>query len=93
MYCNSGCGTEIHFDDDVISKNGKKIPLEGDNRPHNCPKSKWYKPKFKSNLFGYEKNEYVHCGNFILKLRDFCKCGLYTGMECNMNGIINKSQT
>jgi hypothetical protein len=32
-----GHGTLIHFEDNVISSNGRKVPLEDDNTPHNCP--------------------------------------------------------
>jgi hypothetical protein len=37
--CNYGCGTDIHFDDDVKSESGKSIPLESSGEPHNCPKN------------------------------------------------------
>jgi hypothetical protein len=30
------CGTEIHFDDSIVSRNGKKIPLDKDGKPHQC---------------------------------------------------------
>ena len=66
--CNNNCGTEIHFSDNAISKTGKKIPLEGDNTPHNCPMSKYYKPQQKKRrLFGYYEDEgYKHFGDFII---------------------------
>ena len=44
-YCRYGCGTLIHFEDNVISSNGRKVPLEGDNTPHNCPFSLYNQKK------------------------------------------------
>jgi hypothetical protein len=38
--CKS-CGEPIHLDDEVLSESGKRIPLEGDGRPHNCPNSEY----------------------------------------------------
>ena len=44
------CGHEIFFDDDCVSKSGKKIPLDeeydtGDGMvPHNCPENDFNKP-------------------------------------------------
>jgi hypothetical protein len=35
--CRYGYGGLIHFEDHVVSSNGRKIPLEGYNTPHNCP--------------------------------------------------------
>lgn len=29
-------GMEIHFDDSIVSKNGKKIPLNKDGKPNQC---------------------------------------------------------
>lgn len=38
ILCRFGCGTRIAFNDKVLSKNGKKIPLNlSDNLPHDCP--------------------------------------------------------
>ena len=38
--CNKGCGTEIYFDPDHKSENGKWIPLDRHTRsPHNCSKT------------------------------------------------------
>lgn len=32
------CGDEIYFDDNHLSKNGKKVPLgKEDGKPHQCP--------------------------------------------------------
>ena len=36
-FCRNNCGTELHFDKNVLSKNGKLIPLEIDGQPHQCP--------------------------------------------------------
>jgi uncharacterized protein YutD len=44
-YCRYGCGTSIHFEDGVVSSSGKKIPLETDNTPHNCPFSPYNEKK------------------------------------------------
>jgi hypothetical protein len=41
MACNKGCGILIHFDDSHVSQSGKKIPLEDDNEPHQCPNSNY----------------------------------------------------
>jgi hypothetical protein len=43
LKCNRGCGTTIHFDDYHVSKTGKKIPLEEDGEPHQCPNSDYQK--------------------------------------------------
>ena len=43
--CLYGCGALIHFEDHVVSSNGRKIPLEGDNTPHNCPFSPYNERK------------------------------------------------
>jgi hypothetical protein len=52
-YCRYGCGTQIHFSENVVSGSGKKIPLEGDGVPHNCPFSP-YNEKKTSNLHDIE---------------------------------------
>jgi hypothetical protein len=37
------CGDEIYFDDNHISKNGKKVPLsKKDGKPHQCPNRPFY---------------------------------------------------
>lgn len=42
MPCNRDCGTDIYFDDDKLSKTGKKIPLDVDtDEPHDCPNSSY----------------------------------------------------
>ena len=48
--CLYGCGALIHFEDHVVSSNGRKIPLEGDNTPHNCPFSPYNERKTQHNL-------------------------------------------
>ena len=36
--CRRGCGTRIVFNDKMLSKNSKKVPLNFlDNLPHECP--------------------------------------------------------
>lgn len=45
LKCNKGCGTTIHFDDRHLSQSGKKIPLEEDGEPHQCPNSDYSKNK------------------------------------------------
>ncbi len=38
IMCRRGCGTRIVFNDKMLSKNSKKIPLNfSDNLPHECP--------------------------------------------------------
>jgi hypothetical protein len=39
IYCRNNCGAKITFDDDVTSKNGRKIPLQENGLPHKCPNS------------------------------------------------------
>lgn len=41
--CNKGCGILIHFDEQHVSQYGKKIPLEDDGEPHQCPNSLYNK--------------------------------------------------
>ena len=82
MNCNNNCGVEIHFDPSVLSKTGKCIPLEGDNRPHNCPNNP-YRKKQHHDYLGVafdELNGFLKFGNFILAKHDFCKCGIYKGL-------------
>ena len=43
MACNKGCGVLIHFDEQHVSQSGKKIPLEDDGEPHQCPNSTYSK--------------------------------------------------
>jgi hypothetical protein len=39
IFCRYGCGTRIAFDDEIVSFNNKKIPLNFLNhKPHKCPK-------------------------------------------------------
>jgi hypothetical protein len=38
LLCKYGCQTAIKFDNDRISANGRKIPLNKDDTPHRCPK-------------------------------------------------------
>jgi hypothetical protein len=38
VYCRNGCGTKIYFNEKLLSKNGKIIPLEDPQGiPHECP--------------------------------------------------------
>jgi hypothetical protein len=46
--CRYGCGTLIHFENHNVSNNGRKIPLEGDNTPHDCPFSPYNKKRVQS---------------------------------------------
>lgn len=39
IYCRNDCGLRITFSNNAISKNGKKIPLQENGLPHNCPNS------------------------------------------------------
>jgi hypothetical protein len=39
FYCRNNCGVKITFSDDVISKNGKLIPIQENGLRHNCPDS------------------------------------------------------
>jgi hypothetical protein len=63
LKCNRGCGTTIHFDDYHVSKTGKKIPLEEDGEPHQCPNSDYQKDKDKGKTQDitniYELNEKI----------------------------------
>jgi hypothetical protein len=34
--CRYGCGTWLHTDPDILSKNGKLIPLQENNLKHDC---------------------------------------------------------
>lgn len=38
-YCKYECGQLVAFQDNVVSKNGRKIPLQENGLPHNCPNS------------------------------------------------------
>lgn len=38
-YCKYECGQLVTFQDNVISKNGRKIPLQENGLPHDCPNS------------------------------------------------------
>ena len=40
------CPAEIKFDPKVVSKNGKKIPLNLDSTPHQCPNKKPFVKQF-----------------------------------------------
>lgn len=42
--CRNGCGTNLNFEDSIRSESGKKIPLEDDGNPHNCPNQRRYDP-------------------------------------------------
>ena len=42
-YCRYECGQPITFQDNVISKNGRKIPLQENGLPHDCPNSPFRK--------------------------------------------------
>lgn len=83
MICNNNCGIEIHFDSTILSKNGKCIPLDGDNRPHNCPNNP-YRKKQHHSFLGIsfdELNGFYKYGNMILPKGDFCnKCKIYKGL-------------
>jgi hypothetical protein len=41
IYCRNDCGARITFSDNAISKGCRKIPLQENGLPHNCPKSKF----------------------------------------------------
>ena len=38
LLCRYGCQTAIKFDNNRIGPNGRKIPLNTDGSPHQCPK-------------------------------------------------------
>jgi hypothetical protein len=45
--CNA-CGKELHLDDKVVSRSGKRIPLELNGNTHDCPKKEpWVSDFFK----------------------------------------------
>jgi hypothetical protein len=87
MNCH-GCGVDIHFQGDIVSKSGKCIPLEFNNAPHNCPASTWAKKKeFKYGAEFTEADGFYAFGNVILHRADFCEsCGLYKGLLLKSNG-------
>jgi hypothetical protein len=43
FYCRNNCGVKITFSNDVISKNGKLIPIQENGLHHNCPNSPYNK--------------------------------------------------
>jgi hypothetical protein len=45
FYCRNNCGVRITFSDDVISKNGKLIPIQENGLHHNCPNSPYNKAR------------------------------------------------
>jgi hypothetical protein len=48
--CKFGCGTSIKFDDRKVSRIGKKIPLNLDGSPHDCPSSPFNKTKQRQQI-------------------------------------------
>ena len=39
------CGVQLYLDANIVSKNGKRIPLSvGTQNPHNCPNRKYTTP-------------------------------------------------
>jgi hypothetical protein len=59
------------------------VPLEGDNRPHNCPNSSYRKKQHHPFLgVSYDElNGFYKFGNMILPKSDFCKrCRIYKGL-------------
>jgi hypothetical protein len=45
IYCGNNCGAKITFSDNVTSKSGRKIPLQENGLPHDCPYSSYNKAK------------------------------------------------
>ena len=45
FYCRNNCGVKITFCDDVISKNGKLIPIQENGLRHDCPNSPYNKAR------------------------------------------------
>jgi hypothetical protein len=45
FYCRNNCGVKITFCDDVISKNGRLIPLQENGLRHDCPNSPYNKAR------------------------------------------------
>lgn len=89
IMCNNNCGVELHFDSSFLSKSGKMIPLEGDNRPHNCPNNPYRKRStHTANGISFDEiNGFLRFGNFILRKNDFCeKCRIYKGLLSIENG-------
>ena len=58
IYCRNDCGAEITFRNNAISKYGKKIPIQENGLPHNCPNSYFHKKRRElqesNNRFGKE---------------------------------------
>src|SRR5215208_3114481 len=49
------CGEDLHLDPNVVSKSGKKIPLDYNDNPHDCPereKDVWESEPFNCNGCG-----------------------------------------
>ena len=55
VYCRNGCGARITFSDNPISKNGRKIPLQENGRPHSCPKSHFNTRRQEESTNGFVK--------------------------------------
>jgi hypothetical protein len=63
IYCRNDCGARITFSNNAISRNGRKIPLQENGLPHNCPKSRFHRERHESQastefLKGIENTEH-----------------------------------
>ena len=54
--CNRNCGTLIHWDDKHVSPSGKKIPLEENGEPHQCPNKLPYDRNNVDPEYGYSRS-------------------------------------
>lgn len=51
--CWNNCGAMIYFEDGVVGKNGKAVPIDQDtNLPHECPNSPFNKNKRDNSFIG-----------------------------------------
>jgi hypothetical protein len=67
IYCRNDCGARITFSNNAISRNGRKIPLQENGFPHNCPKSSYNRrQELQENTQSVERIENSECQATII---------------------------
>jgi hypothetical protein len=68
VYCRNDCGARIIFSENAISKNGRKISLQENGLPHNCPNSYFNKKRqdLQNNGNRFVKEEFEKIGHSAL---------------------------
>jgi hypothetical protein len=71
IYCRNNCGAKITFSDNANAKSGKKIPLQENGLPHDCPKNPYNQYKIKNINLNLEQKVTAAQKQVIQKIDEY----------------------